>query len=183
MKVGQLVKELRLKKGVTQEDLAAQTGISVRTIQRIESCEVNPRSHTLQTIATALEVEFESFAVSEPISDDADGAKPSTVESSKWLPLLHLSGLLILIVPPIILWILKRNEVEGIKKHAFDVINFQLSMSLYALLILIMGIKPIVILLFLYSQVVIVINCVRVTSSQSYKYPLSIRFLKNEPAA
>ena len=39
MRTGQLIRELRLKKGITQEELAAKTDISVRTIQRIESGE------------------------------------------------------------------------------------------------------------------------------------------------
>ena len=59
MKTGQLIRELRLKKGITQEELAAKTDISVRTIQRIESGDVDPRAFTLQSIAAALEVDYE----------------------------------------------------------------------------------------------------------------------------
>jgi len=32
----------------------------------------------------------------------------------------------------------------------------------------------------LYSQVVIIINATKVTSHQAYKYPLNIKFLKQE---
>jgi len=173
MKTGQLIKELRTKKGITQEDLAAKTDISVRTIQRIENGEVDPRAYTLQSIAAALEVEFEVLAGSEAEVNEANN-----VESNKWLPLLHLSGLLILIIPPIILWIWKRDKVANIQKHAFDVINFQLSMTLYLLPCVLFSIYPILLLLAVYSQVIIIINTVKVTNHQSYKYPLSIRFLK-----
>lgn len=47
MDTGKLIKELRLKKGMTQEELAAKTEVSSRTIQRIENGEVDPRAYTL----------------------------------------------------------------------------------------------------------------------------------------
>lgn len=175
MKTGQLIKELRLKKGITQEDLAAKTDISVRTIQRIENGDVDPRAYTLQSIAAALEVDFAVLANSEyEINTDDEEA------NSKWLPLLHLSGLLLLVLPPILVWIWKRDEVKDIRKHAVDVINFQLSMSLYILPFVIFFAPPIFIVLALFSQVVIIVNALKVTSHQAYKYPLSIRFLKQE---
>ena len=107
MKTGQLIKELRLKKGITQEELAAKTDISVRTIQRIESGDVDPRAFTLQSIAAALEVEYEVL-----VNSEADLNPEDEKETNIWLPLLHLSGLLLLIVPPIILWIWKRDKVR-----------------------------------------------------------------------
>jgi transcriptional regulator with XRE-family HTH domain len=173
MKTGELVRELRQKKGLTQEDLAAKTDISIRTIQRIESGEVDPRAYTLQSIAAALEVDFEMLASSETQAD-----KALDKESSRWLPLLHLSGLLLLIIPPIILWIWKRDEVRNIRKHAIDITNFQLSMSLFLLPCLLFSVYPIAVLLAVYSQALIIINAVKVTNDQAYKYPLSINFLK-----
>ncbi len=177
MKTGQLIKELRLKKGITQEELAAKTDISVRTIQRIENGDVDPRAFTLQSIAVALEVDFAVLANSEP-ELDAINEK----EKSKWLPLLHLSGLFLLIIPPIVIWIWKRDAVEDIQKHAIDVINFQLSMSLYVLPFVVFLAPPILIVLVLFSQIVILVNTVRVTSHRAYKYPFCIRFLKHESA-
>ncbi len=48
----------RKRKGYTQEDLAAITSLTVRTIQRIESGDTFPRAYTLQTLATALDIPF-----------------------------------------------------------------------------------------------------------------------------
>jgi transcriptional regulator with XRE-family HTH domain len=58
METGRLIKELRVKKGMTQEELAAKTEVSARTIQRIENGEVDPRAYTLQMIARALEARY-----------------------------------------------------------------------------------------------------------------------------
>ena len=173
MKTGELIKQLRLKKGLTQEELAARTDISVRTIQRIENGEVDPRAYTLQTIASALEVDFEVLAKSDDLS-----ATISPGGNSKWLPVLHLSGLLLLVFPPLLLWIWKRDKVENINMHAYDVMNFQLSMTLFLLPCMLFSIYPFLVLLIVYSQVIIIVNTVRVTNGHPYKYPLSIRFLK-----
>jgi transcriptional regulator with XRE-family HTH domain len=175
MRTGHLIKELRLKKGITQEDLAAKTDISVRTIQRIENGDVDPRAYTLQSIAAALEVDFAVLVNSEPELNAVNEK-----ENSKWLPLLHLSGLFLFIIPPILVWIWKRDDVKDIRKHAIDVINFQLSMSLYILPFVVFFAPPILIVLGLFSQIVILVNTVRVTSHRHYKYPLSIQFLKQE---
>lgn len=173
MKTGQLIKDLRLKKGITQEELSAKTDISVRTIQRIENGDVDPRAYTLQSIAAALDVDFEVLANSESELTTSDEK-----ENSIWLPVLHLSGSLFLLIPPIIIWVWKRDRIKNIQRHAIDVINFQLSMSLYLLPCLLFSIYPILILLAVYGQVIIIVNTVKVTSNQVYKYPLTIRFLK-----
>ncbi|WP_394801487.1 DUF4870 domain-containing protein [Belliella filtrata] len=77
-----------------------------------------------------------------------------------------------------LIWICKRDEVKDIRKHAIDVINFQLSISL-DMFPFVIFISPLI-LLALFSQVVISINAMKVTSHQDYKYLLSIRFLKQE---
>ena len=52
--LGQRIAELRKQKGLTQEELVDLCNISVRTIQRIETGEVTPRSYTVKTILSAL---------------------------------------------------------------------------------------------------------------------------------
>lgn len=53
--LGKKIAELRKAKGLTQEELVEKCNLSVRTLQRIESGEVTPRSYTLKTIFAALE--------------------------------------------------------------------------------------------------------------------------------
>lgn len=52
--LGKRITELRKQKGLTQEELVAQCNINVRTIQRIEAGEVNPRSYTIKIILEVL---------------------------------------------------------------------------------------------------------------------------------
>jgi transcriptional regulator with XRE-family HTH domain len=53
-KLGVLIADLRKKQGLTQEELVDRCNINVRTIQRIEAGEVNPRSYTIKNILEAL---------------------------------------------------------------------------------------------------------------------------------
>lgn len=51
---GQLIKRRRIAMNLTQQELADSTGISLRSIQRIENGEVKARAYTLKTIGNFL---------------------------------------------------------------------------------------------------------------------------------
>jgi transcriptional regulator with XRE-family HTH domain len=53
--LGKKIIELRKAKGLTQEELVEKCNLSVRTLQRIESGEVTPRSYTTKIIFAALD--------------------------------------------------------------------------------------------------------------------------------
>ena len=57
--LGEKIAELRQAKGLTQTELAEMCNLGLRTIQRIESSEVNPRSFTLKVIFSSLDYEIE----------------------------------------------------------------------------------------------------------------------------
>lgn len=174
MKTGLLIKELRLKKGLTQEELAARTEVSTRTIQRIENGDVDPRAYTLQMIAKALEVDFSLFAEEE--------LKEETNKDDRMvLAMIHLSGLLLLFFPTVLIWSNKKNKVKGITDHFYDVISFQLTLWLMAIL---PGIAlyfffkangiinkaPYMILIgFLFGVVISVTNTISVLQNKPYK--------------
>lgn len=63
--LGQKIVELRLAKGLTQEELVAKCNISVRTIQRIESGEVEPRTYTIKAILDALDYDLEQIKMTD----------------------------------------------------------------------------------------------------------------------
>ena len=175
MTTGQFIKEQRLRKGFTQDDLAAKTDLTARTIQRIENNDVVPRSYTLQSIAQALDVDFDSLKnIQSPIPEDDK-------ESTIWLSLLHLSGLFFLLVPPLIIWYYKSDDLKEIKAHAIDVINFQINVlaciipcGIFAIFVF-----PIVLLigLTIIGSVIIIINAIKAFNNQPYRYPLMFKIL------
>lgn len=191
----------RKLKGITQETLAEATGLNVRTIQRIEAGEVDPRLYTLKSIADALDVNLEEL-LPEP-----------TQHELNQLAILHITPFAFFLFPvvgnvllPFIFWMLKREEVNGINKHGKDILNAQLTYSLLLGTLIVLYIFfaflpalfpgshavsyrffmyfPIYILAGMLLSVIIfgvfpAINAYRVYSrKEAWKYPLKINFFK-----
>ena len=107
-----------------------------------------------------------------------------------WCIGLHLSGLsgLILsfalahIVVPLVIWLVKRSDSPSIDATGKEVLNFQISYTIYSLIagglcFVLIGfvILPIVILVWL---VCIIIAAVKTSNGEEYRYPATIRFLR-----
>ncbi len=58
---GKIIAERRKMKGFSQESLADESGISLRTIQRIENNQVRPQPFTLKKLAEVLDLDIESM--------------------------------------------------------------------------------------------------------------------------
>jgi transcriptional regulator with XRE-family HTH domain len=56
------IKEFRIKKGLTQQQLADEAGMTLRTIQRIENGEVKPSLHSLNNISRVLEADLSDLS-------------------------------------------------------------------------------------------------------------------------
>lgn len=82
---------IRQKLNLTQEELFERSGISVRTIQRIEAG-TNPKGYTLKALAKAL-------GVNESALMEQEEAVPT--EDTRWLKLINLSALPFMFVPPL----------------------------------------------------------------------------------
>jgi transcriptional regulator with XRE-family HTH domain len=72
-RIGRRVRDRRLYQNLTQEGLRDLTGISIDTIQRIESGRHDPKVSYLCRLAVALEVDVADFFLDEP---DAKGGSP-----------------------------------------------------------------------------------------------------------
>ena len=62
MEFGERLKELRTSLNCSQKELSEQTGLTLRTIQRIENNEVKPSLYSLKVIGEALKTDFSEFA-------------------------------------------------------------------------------------------------------------------------
>ncbi|HET6559875.1 MAG TPA: helix-turn-helix transcriptional regulator [Prolixibacteraceae bacterium] len=73
--LGRKIAELRKAKSLTQEELAEKCRLNVRTIQRMESGMVTPRSYTLKAIYAALE-----FTMNNSSESDVKRRVPSFIQ-------------------------------------------------------------------------------------------------------
>ncbi len=61
--IAKKISEIRKLKGLTQEELADQSQVNLRTIQRIENNESEPRGKTLKLISEALQINLQELIV------------------------------------------------------------------------------------------------------------------------
>jgi transcriptional regulator with XRE-family HTH domain len=121
MSIDQNLKKLRKKKGLSQEELAEKSALSLRTIQRIEANATIPRGDSLQKIAAALAV---------PLDELADGSLEDDQDFLKWLNLSALSFLifpLLGIIVPLVIWVPQKSRILGALQLGRSLINFQLT--------------------------------------------------------
>lgn len=193
--IGQKVAELRQQMNITQEQLAEHCQVSTRTIQRIESGEVEPRAFTRSNLSDALGFDF---------------GQDNTENERLWLALIHLSSIAPMIVFPLLLWSWKKNQSYQVDHQGRLAINFQITMAvllLFAMLcsvffipaMLLLGgtqfgnpyqmpnvaylplaslapLPMIVIGLFCFAMGII--NTLRALSERRVRYPFSIRFVR-----
>ncbi len=190
--LGSRVAEVRQQKGFTQEQLAEYCEVSTRTIQRIESGEVEPRPFTRNSLSNTLDFDFnESNVHNEPF----------------WLAALHLSSIFSIVLIPLLIWSWKKKQSYKIDRHGRDVLNFQITINLMliGMVVFLVFLVPIAIMAVQVSESNIVtnlpiafplmalipmigigifctwqgvVNTIRVMSDKPYKYPLSIQFIK-----
>ena len=61
MEFGERLKELRTNLNCSQKELAEKTGLTLRTIQRIENNEVKPSLYSLRVIGEVLKTDLSEF--------------------------------------------------------------------------------------------------------------------------
>ena len=77
--LGRRVVRYREAKGWNQEDLAYHSGVSNRTIQRLERGQHDGRVKTIQALARQLDVDGEIGTVSVAVLNNVDGARARVI--------------------------------------------------------------------------------------------------------
>lgn len=109
-------------------------------------------------------------------------------KDNQLLVITHLSQLLDLVtviggfIVPLILWLVKKDEVVGMDQHGKSILNFRISMFLYVLMcipmVLFFGLGLLGFLLIgIFYLIFPIINAIKASNDQAPNYPLSIQFL------
>ncbi|MBN9382322.1 MAG: helix-turn-helix domain-containing protein [Chitinophagaceae bacterium] len=187
------IKSLRAGLGISQEELAEKTGLSLRTIQRIENGETMPRGDSLRRLCQALGVSMEELK--------EDKVEKTLEENRGFLVLMNLSALAFLlpwpglgIAVPLALWVIYRDKIEGVRSMGRRIVNFQITWLLvkggiYVFVILvefnhyrIPGVTYMHFILFLlipdaFNINCIVVNAIRANKKKTTDYAPAIGFL------
>lgn len=119
------IKNIRTQRGFSQELLAEKTQLSLRTIQRVENAETEPRGDTLLRIAEALQVTPDELL------------EWNQTEDLSTLVILNLSALGFLFTPilgvilPLIIWVSRKDRVKKADLVGRKVINSQITFTAF----------------------------------------------------
>jgi uncharacterized Tic20 family protein len=117
---------------------------------------------------------------------------PMEITTSKdertWAMLSHFSALCMFIFPfgnilaPLIIWLIKKEEMSFVEDQAKEVLNFQISMTIYLLIsgilcFILIGI-PFVIGLGIFNVIITIIAGIKANDGKSYRYPINLRLIK-----
>ena len=181
------VKELRQRNGMSQELLAENSGLSLRTVQRIENGESQPTGESIKRLSGAL-----NTTPNELIDWQI-------IEDSNALLQLNLSQLgfiafpLLGIIIPLIIWTSKKDKIKDLDHVGKSILNFQISWTLF-LFLLVIGlfiasklelrfISFAVILItisvmYFLNFVVVIYNTLKYHNGKSVKYQPAFQFLR-----
>jgi hypothetical protein len=125
--------------------------------------------------------------VLEETDDDFPPGFPTTAERN-WAVLAHLGGFGLYLIPtlghllvPLAVWLAKRRDSTFVEENAREALNFQISLTLYAigaglLTVILIG-WLILAALAVFQFVLMVIASVRASHGEIYRYPLTLRLL------
>jgi len=119
----------------------------------------------------------------------SNALKPITPQDKKWGMVMHLSALIGLLLPlglvlgPLLVWMLKKNDSTYLDAQGKSAVNFQLTVLISAFVVILLSaiIRPLAAIAFmigLAGLVFAVIAGVSVNKGKGYKYPFSFNIIK-----
>lgn len=103
--------------------------------------------------------------------------------------LCHLTALLLFLgvpfghlIGPLVVWLLKKNDHPFVDEQGKEALNFQISMTIYAMISALFVFVAVgiffLIVLAIVDLILVIVASVKISNGQHYRYPLTIRFLK-----
>jgi uncharacterized Tic20 family protein len=109
-------------------------------------------------------------------------------DARTWAMFCHLGAFAGYIIPfgnifaPLVIWLIKRDESPLVADQGKESLNFQLTITLFAIIAAILIIVLIGFLLLfalmVFDVIMVIVATVQVNAGEKYRYPLNIRFIK-----
>jgi len=116
------------------------------------------------------------------LGTETDPGYVPTSEERTMAILSHVLCVVVWLFPPLIIYLIKKDESAYVTAHAKESLNFQITVAIFSLICLVLSLILIGILLFWVLWIVAIVFEIMATLKASegklYKYPLSIRLIK-----
>lgn len=113
--------------------------------------------------------------------------KVANNEEKNWAMFCHLSAFAGYLIPfgniigPLVLWLMKKDEYPLVDREGKSSLNFQISLTIYAIVAAILVIILIgfvlLIAIGIFGLVFIILSTIKVSKGEASDYPLTIKFI------
>ena len=125
----------------------------------------------------------------QPIEAQFDKKNDSPKAERTWAVFCHLSSFVAFlgipfgnVLGPLVLWLIKKSDMPLVDAEGKAAINFQISMTIYTLVAVVLCFIAIGFLLIfpviLFNIIVVIIATVKTSNGEKFQYPCTIHFLK-----
>jgi len=187
------LKKIREEKNLTQEELAEKSGLSVRTIQRIEAG-TEPKGYTLKTLASSLEISEKDLLDPEILNEEIKieesilMTEKDEVFNSTLIKMINLSSLPLAwlpianFLPPLLILLFTKEKSQIVKQ----IISLQIFLAIISpiifMLIALLKLGPesvmmTMIFLALANFYIILRNAYEIDKKQELRYHLNFSII------
>ena len=114
-------------------------------------------------------------------SEEPSVYTPTSDEKTMAL-LSHLLAIFFGFIPPLVIWLIKKDESKFVSEHAKESLNFQITLAIATIISAILIFILIGIFLIWAIQLVRIVLCIVATiktnEGKMYRYPLTLRLIK-----
>lgn len=132
---------------------------------------------------------LEAMETTYPQPPPLPSAAPALNNVRSWCAFAHASALLGVflhfpghVIPPLIVWLAKRDDSPEIDAHAKEALNFQISMLIYnavaAVFCLVLVGFVFLAILWVLNAVLVIVAAIQASDGKFYRYPFTIRFIE-----
>jgi len=124
-----------------------------------------------------------------------ENKKMDEKDERTWAMLCHIGAFSGVVIPlgsfivPLVIWLVKKEESSFVDDQGKESLNFQISIAIYAVILIVMGLilSLIVIGIFLlfllvplglFWIIMIIIAGIKANEGEKYRYPVTIRLIK-----
>ncbi|HTL07998.1 MAG TPA: DUF4870 domain-containing protein [Chitinophagaceae bacterium] len=111
-------------------------------------------------------------------TDQLPSVMPTQDEKTVAL-IAHIVTLVSNFIAPLIIYLVKKDESTFVREHAKESLNFQLTVCIVAILLVITIVGVLLLwIVAIYAMVLVVVGTIKASEGKLYRYPFSIRFIK-----
>lgn len=111
-------------------------------------------------------------------------------EERNWVVFCNLGGLITVsflsLIIPLVIWLLKKNQSAFIEEQGKEIVNYQVSLSIYFLICAVVAMTvigmviavPAMFVLFVLNVIFVIKGAISASNGEKYLYPMNLRLIK-----